>query len=62
MMTVSCSIIVRAFNEEKHIGRLLTGLNQQTRQDFELIVVDSGSTDRTGVNHNQLKIFLLEDP
>ena len=47
MTPVSCSIIVRAFNEEKHIGRLLTGLNQQARQDFELILVDSGSTDRT---------------
>ena len=47
MTPVRCSIIVRAFNEEMHIGRLFTGLNQQTRQDFELILVDSGSTDRT---------------
>jgi glycosyltransferase involved in cell wall biosynthesis len=47
MTPVSCSIVVRAFNEEKHIGRLLTGLKQQSTQDFELILVDSGSTDRT---------------
>lgn len=41
------SIIIRCFNEEKHIGRLLQDIMSQTRQDFEIIVVDSGSTDRT---------------
>jgi rhamnosyltransferase len=43
----SCSIVIRAYNEEKHIGRLLTGIIQQTFKDFELILVDSGSTDAT---------------
>ncbi len=47
MTAAHCSIVVRAFNEEKHIGRLLTGLNQQTRQGFEVVLVDSGSTDKT---------------
>ncbi len=47
MKSVRISIIVRAYNEEDHIGRLFTGLNQQTRQDFELVLVDSGSTDKT---------------
>ncbi len=42
-----CSIIIRAFNEERHIGRLLSGIMQQTLQDFETILVDSGSTDAT---------------
>jgi glycosyltransferase involved in cell wall biosynthesis len=42
-----CSIIIRAYNEEKHIGRLLEGLMQQTVKDFEIILVDSGSTDAT---------------
>ena len=42
-----CSIVVRAFNEEHHIGRLLTGIYQQTIQEVEVIVVDSGSTDST---------------
>jgi glycosyltransferase involved in cell wall biosynthesis len=41
------SVIIRCYNEEKHIGRLLHGLMQQTIQDLEIIVVDSGSTDRT---------------
>ncbi len=41
------SIIIRCLNEEQHIGRLLSGILQQTFQDFEIIVVDSGSTDAT---------------
>jgi rhamnosyltransferase len=44
---VTCSIVIRAYNEEKYIGRLLAGLMQQTVKDFEIILVDSGSTDRT---------------
>ncbi len=45
--TVTCSIIIRCYNEEKHIGKLLHGILQQTFKDFEIIVVDSGSTDKT---------------
>ena len=44
---MNCSIVIRAYNEEKHIGRLLQGIRQQTIQDVEVILVDSGSTDRT---------------
>lgn len=42
-----CSVVIRCHNEEKHIGRLLSGILQQTIQDVEIIVVDSGSTDAT---------------
>ena len=42
-----CSIVIRAFNEEQHIGKLLTGIMKQTVQDREIILVDSGSTDTT---------------
>ena len=41
------SIIIRCYNEEQHIGRLLSGIMKQTVQDIEIIVVDSGSTDAT---------------
>src|SRR6266542_56515 len=44
---MNCSIIIRAYNEEKHIGRLLEGIRQQTLKDVEIILVDSGSTDGT---------------
>ena len=41
------SIVIRCFNEEAHIGRLLKGITEQSHQNFEVIVVDSGSTDST---------------
>jgi len=41
------SVIVRCFNEERHIGRLLSGLVRQARPADQIIVVDSGSTDAT---------------
>ncbi len=46
---MNCSIIIRAYNEEKHIGRLLEGIRQQTVRDVEILLVDSGSTDGTVV-------------
>lgn len=44
---MNCSIVIRAYNEEKHIGRLLEGIKQQTVKDVDVILVDSGSTDST---------------
>lgn len=44
---VPCSLVIRAYNEAQHIGRLLEGARQQTLQDLEIILVDSGSTDET---------------
>ena len=45
--TNSISAVIRAYNEGQHIGRLLTGLAQQTVKLDEVVVVDSGSTDDT---------------
>ncbi len=44
---MNCSIVIRAFNEEKHLGRLLEGISHQSMKDVEVLVVDSGSTDAT---------------
>ena len=41
------SLVIRCYNEERHIGRLLDGVLQQTEKDVEIIVIDSGSTDNT---------------
>ncbi len=41
------SLVIRCYNEEQHIGRLLSGVIQQQNVDYEIIVVDSGSTDAT---------------
>lgn len=46
-MKPTCSIVIRAFNEEKHITRLLDGIRHQNIQDVQVILVDSGSSDRT---------------
>lgn len=41
------SVIISALNEEEHIGRTLGSLEKQCFRDFEVILVDGGSTDRT---------------
>lgn len=42
-----CSVVIRAYNEEEHIGRLLAGILEQNMRDVQIILVDSGSTDAT---------------
>jgi glycosyltransferase involved in cell wall biosynthesis len=42
-----CSIVIRAYNEARHIGRLLEGIQQQSIDKVQIILVDSGSTDQT---------------
>lgn len=47
-MTVpETSVVIRTFNEEKHLPGLLEALRQQSYRNFEIVVVDSGSLDRT---------------
>lgn len=41
------AIVIRTKNEEKWIGECLRRLGRQTYRDFEIVIVDSGSTDRT---------------
>lgn len=41
------SVVIPVLNSERFIGRALTSLAGQTRPDFEVWVVDAGSTDRT---------------
>ncbi|PIN81592.1 hypothetical protein COV11_01585 [Candidatus Woesearchaeota archaeon CG10_big_fil_rev_8_21_14_0_10_30_7] len=47
--TPNISILIPAFNEEKHIGSCLRSIHNQDypREKIEVIVVDDGSTDRT---------------
>lgn len=44
---VIVSILIRTKNEEKNIKRILDSLMPQKYRDFEIIIVDSGSTDKT---------------
>ena len=41
------TVLVSVLNEEKKIKNLCVSLTQQTCQDFEVLVLDNGSTDRT---------------
>jgi glycosyltransferase involved in cell wall biosynthesis len=41
------SVVIPAYNEEKHIGKLLKSLKGQTYPNFEIIVVDNNCTDNT---------------
>ena len=41
------SIIIRTYNEIKHIEDVLKSIIKQTYKNYEIIVVDSESTDGT---------------
>ncbi len=56
------SVIVPAYNAERTILETITSVQQQTFSDFELLVINDGSTDQTlellnSVNEPQMKIF-----
>ncbi|TAN64329.1 MAG: glycosyltransferase, partial [Magnetospirillum sp.] len=41
------SVVIRCFNEQKYLPGLFDALDRQSYRDFEVIIVDSGSFDRT---------------
>jgi 2-desacetyl-2-hydroxyethyl bacteriochlorophyllide A dehydrogenase len=41
------SIVIRTLNEERWLPEVFAALDRQTYRDFEVLVVDSGSVDRT---------------
>ncbi len=41
------SVIIRAYNEDEHLEKLLLGIAAQTVEPHEVILVDSGSSDQT---------------
>lgn len=45
--TPETSVVIRAFNEQKHLPALFDALARQAYRNFETIVVDSGSFDDT---------------
>lgn len=61
--SVNVSIIIRTKNEESHIGRVLDKVfSQDIRHPFEVIVVDSGSTDGTLDIARRYEVKILSIP
>ena len=44
---IKVSIIIPAYNSEKTIEKAIRSALQQTYSDFEIIIVDDASTDKT---------------
>jgi len=47
MKKPAISVVIPALNEEKYLGKTLASLQKQDFKNFEVIVVDNGSTDNT---------------
>ncbi len=48
MKNFSASVIVPVYNSEKYIARCIESILNQTYENFELILIDDGSTDSSG--------------
>lgn len=46
---VKCSFIVPAYNVEKYLERCIRSIMDQSCSDYEIIIIDDGSTDKTGM-------------
>lgn len=60
------SVIIPAYNAENTILETIKSVRQQTFSDFEIIIINDGSTDRTlelleNIEDNRLKIFSYEN-
>ena len=41
------SVIIHAFNHAQHLSQALESVLNQTYRDYEIVVIDDGSTDDT---------------
>ena len=46
-INVKLSIIIPTYNEEEYLPKLLYSINEQNFKDYEIIVADAGSVDKT---------------
>jgi len=60
------SVVIPSYNHEKFIGEAIQSVLDQTFQDFEIIITDDGSIDKTvdeikKFNDSRIKFFALEN-
>ena len=46
-MTPFFSVVIPVYNAEKYINRCVESILQQSFENFEVVLVDDGSTDRS---------------
>ena len=68
MMEEKISVIVPVYNVEAYLERCVESILQQTYANFELILINDGSTDSSGVicdnlasQHENVKVYHLEN-
>lgn len=54
------SIIIPVYNVEKYIGKCLDSVMSQTYNDYEILVIDDGSTDNSKKIVKEYKVKLIE--
>jgi glycosyltransferase involved in cell wall biosynthesis len=66
MSDIKYSIVIPVLNEEGYIGALLDCLSAQTLSDFEVLIIDGGSTDNTeqvvDEHKNGLQLQFVKSP
>lgn len=56
------SVIIPAYNEERHLGRCLATLQEQTLPASDIVVVDDGSRDKTAAIARAAAVRLVRQP
>jgi len=62
---IKISFVISAFNVENYIGKTLNTLLSQENKDFDVLIIDDGSTDNTNliitefIKKNDLQNFKL---
>jgi len=63
MSAINASVVIVNWNGQQHLARCLSSLAAQTYRDFEIIVVDNGSTDGSAafLRENYPQVRLIEN-